>query len=135
MFRWCNGKMIRVYPCMRELGWLGGIGGISGCPLGHAWQPREIRAADDIGCWPCEGVLRPSFNSHQARGLEILPADECGVVVCRDSLIKAVSKQASQPASRNDEGLDFLDEPACISSPGRDMIQGARNYSRSHPHH
>lgn len=45
---------------------------------------REIRAADDIGCGLASGAFMPSFNSHQARVLEILPGDECGVVGCRE---------------------------------------------------
>lgn len=77
-FRWCNGKTIRVRPCMKE----SRVG--LGCPPGPAWQASRDKGGGRHWLRACECVFMPSFNSHQARGLEILPGDECGVAGCRD---------------------------------------------------
>lgn len=77
-FRWCNGKTIRVRPCMKRAGW------DWVCPPGPAWQAWRDKGGGRHWLWACECVFMPSFNSHQAR-VEILRGDECGVAGCRDT--------------------------------------------------
>lgn len=118
-FRWCNGKTIRVRPCMKRVRW-------DWVALqAQLGRPREIRAADDIGCGPASVSSCLPLTATKPVVLKFYR------VVSVASLAAVVYDKAIRPFSQPTASLasgqrPVLPECACITSPGRNITQDAQ---------